>query len=67
MKRQGFTLVEMLIALTIFGMLTAAGGTLLSVTARTQRLRRLLGESGKSASLRLAEPIWPRPRPAGPA
>ena len=32
----GFTLVEMLIALAIFGMLTAAGVALLGVTARTQ-------------------------------
>lgn len=31
----GFTLVEMLIALAIFGMITAAGVALLSVTART--------------------------------
>lgn len=36
MKERGFTLVEMLIALAIFGMLTAAGVALLSVTARTQ-------------------------------
>lgn len=36
MRQSGFTLVEMLIALTIFGMLTAAGVTLLSVSLRTQ-------------------------------
>ena len=33
MREKGFTLVEMLIALAIFGMLTAAGVALLSVTA----------------------------------
>lgn len=49
MKRPaGFTLVEMLIALSIFGMLTAAGVTLLSVTARTQATSdRLLAEVGE--------------------
>jgi general secretion pathway protein J len=36
MKARGFTLVEMLIALAIFGMITAAGVALLSVTARTE-------------------------------
>jgi general secretion pathway protein J len=47
-KRNGFTLVEMLIALSIFGMLTAAGVALLSVTARTQETsERLLGEVGE--------------------
>ena len=44
-RTAGFTLVEMLIALSIFGMLTAAGVTLLSVTARTQQTSdRLLGQ-----------------------
>jgi general secretion pathway protein J len=44
----GFTLVEMLIALSIFGMLTAAGVTLLSVTARTQATAdRLLARVGE--------------------
>ena len=49
MKRPaGFTLVEMLIALSIFGMLTAAGVTLLNVTARTQATsERLLAEVGE--------------------
>ena len=32
----GFTLIEMLIALVIFGMITAAGVTLLTLTVRTQ-------------------------------
>lgn len=36
MNRNGFTLVEMLIALVIFGMLAAAGVALLSVSLRTQ-------------------------------
>ena len=41
----GFTLVEMLIALGIFGMLTAAGVALLGVTARTQETsERLLAD-----------------------
>ena len=44
----GFTLVEMLIALAIFGMLTAAGVTLLTLTARTQQTSdRLLAELGE--------------------
>ncbi len=44
----GFTLVEMLIALAIFGMLTAAGVALLSVSARTQETAdRLLDETGE--------------------
>jgi general secretion pathway protein J len=44
----GFTLVEMLIALSIFGMLTAAGVALLGVTARTQETSdRLLAEVGE--------------------
>ena len=48
MKRAGFTLVEMLIALTIFGMLTAAGVALLTLTVRTQETsERLLGEVGE--------------------
>lgn len=48
MKRNGFTLVEMLIALAIFGMLTAAAVTLLGVTVRTQETsERLLGELGE--------------------
>ncbi len=47
MKPNGFTLVEMLIALAIFGMLTAAGVTLLTLTVRTQETSaRLLDELG---------------------
>jgi general secretion pathway protein J len=47
MRKSGFTLVEMLIALTIFGMLTAAGVALLTLTVRTQETsERLLGEVG---------------------
>lgn len=46
-RRAGFTLVEMLIALAIFGMLTAAGVALLSMSARTQETSdRLLAEVG---------------------
>jgi general secretion pathway protein J len=45
--RQGFTLVEMLIALAIFGMITAAGVALLSLTVRTQESsERLLDSLG---------------------
>jgi general secretion pathway protein J len=48
MRSNGFTLVEMLIALSIFGMLTAAGVALLTVTARTQETsQRLLDEVGE--------------------
>lgn len=44
----GFTLVEMLVALAIFGMITAAGVALLSVSARTQETSdRLLAELGE--------------------
>lgn len=44
----GFTLVEMLIALTIFGMITAAGVALLTLTVRTQATSaRLLAEVGE--------------------
>ena len=51
-KAMGFTLVEMLIALTIFAMLTAAGVALLSVTARTlQTADRLLAELGELRSV----------------
>lgn len=47
-REHGFTLVEMLIALSIFGMLTAAGVTLLTLTARTQETSdRLLAELGE--------------------
>ena len=77
-KEQGFTLVEMLIALTIFGMLTAAGVALLTLTVRTQETsERLLDELGAvrrtgallNADLALAAPRLHRdgdglPRPA---
>lgn len=47
-SERGFSLVEMLIALAIFGMITAAGVTLLTVTARTQETSdRLLAELGE--------------------
>ena len=52
MRRNGFTLVEMLIALSIFGMLTAAGVALLGVSARTQETSdRLLAEVGETRRL----------------
>ena len=52
MRTRGFTLVEMLIALTIFGMLTAAGVTLLTLTIRTQETsERLLGQLGEVRAL----------------
>jgi general secretion pathway protein J len=66
MKRNGFTLVEMLIALAIFGMLTAAGVTLLSVTARTQetsdRLLAELGEVRRTSALLTADLAQAAPR-----
>jgi len=78
MKRDGFTLVEMLIALTIFGMLTAAGVALLSLIVRTQATsERLLDEVGElrrlgalltadlgQAAPRLSRDRDGRPRPA---
>ena len=43
----GFTLIEMLIALVIFGMITAAGVTLLTLTVRTQEMsERVLDKVG---------------------
>ena len=63
----GFTLVEMLIALSIFGMLTAAGVTLLNVTARTQetsdRLLAEVGEVRRVGSLMTADFAQAAPRP----
>ena len=70
MRRNGFTLVEMLIALTIFGMLTAAGVTLLSVTVRTQETsERLLGRArrGAAAPAPCSTPISARRRRASAA
>jgi general secretion pathway protein J len=47
-SESGFTLVEMLIALAIFGMITAAGVALLGVAARTQQTSdRLVDEVGQ--------------------
>jgi len=64
---QGFTLVEMLIALSIFGMLTAAAVTLLTVTARTQetsdRLLAELGEIRRLGALLTADLALAAPRP----
>jgi general secretion pathway protein J len=77
-SRSGFTLVEMLIALTIFGMLTAAGVALLTLTVRTQETsERLLAQVGElrragalltadlgQAAPRLSRDRDGRPRPA---
>ena len=77
-RDDGFTLVEMLIALTIFGMLTAAGVALLTLTVRTQATsERLLGEVGElrragallaadlgQAAPRMSRDRDGRPRPA---
>jgi general secretion pathway protein J len=77
-RRRGFTLVEMLIALAIFGMITAAGVALLTLTVRTQETsERLLDSVGAlrrtgallAADLALAAPRLHRdgdgrPRPA---
>lgn len=43
--KNGFTLIEMLIALTIFGMITTAGVALLTMTVRTQATSERLLES----------------------
>src|SRR5205085_250131 len=64
--RNGFTLVEMLIALVIFGMLTAAGVTLLSLTVRTQetsdRLLDTLGTLRRTGALLNADLAQAAPR-----
>ena len=66
MRRAGFTLVEMLIALTIFGMLTAAGVALLTLTVRTQetsgRLLAEVGEMRRLATLMTADLAQAAPR-----
>jgi general secretion pathway protein J len=65
-RPSGFTLVEMLIALSIFGMLTAAGVALLGVTARTQetsdRLLAELGEIQRTGALLNADLAQATPR-----
>ncbi len=75
---RGFTLVEMLIALAIFGMITAAGVTLLTLTVRTRDsadrqlesvadLRRtdaLLTADLAQAAPRIRRDAEGRPRPA---
>lgn len=66
--RRGFTLVEMLIALLIFGMLTAAGVALLTLTVRTQqtsdRLLDEVGELRRLGALMTADLAQAAPRPA---
>jgi general secretion pathway protein J len=65
-RTPGFTLVEMLIALSIFGMITAAGVTLLGLTALTQetsdRLLAELGEIRRVGSLLTADLAQATPR-----
>ena len=64
--RNGFTLVEMLIALAIFGMLTAAGVALLNISVRTQatsdRLLAEVGEIRRIGSLLTADLAQATPR-----
>ena len=62
----GFTLIEMLIALAIFGMITAAGVALLSLTVRTQetsaRLLDSLGAVRRTGALMTADLAQAAPR-----
>jgi general secretion pathway protein J len=63
---RGFTLIEMLIALVIFGMITAAGVTLLTLTVRTQetseRLLDTLGAMRRTGALLNADLALAAPR-----
>jgi general secretion pathway protein J len=62
----GFTLIEMLIALAIFGMITAAGVALLGLTVRTQetsaRLLDSLGAVRRTGALMTADLSQAAPR-----
>lgn len=66
MRANGFTLVELLVALLIFGMLTAAGVSLLSVSVRAQESvdARLgaLGNLRKASALVAADLAQAAPR-----
>ena len=66
MRREGFTLVEMLIALAIFGMITAAGVALLTLTVRTQetseRLLDAIGAVRRTGALLTADLSQAAPR-----
>jgi general secretion pathway protein J len=66
-RPSGFTLVEMLIALTIFGMLTAGGVALLSFSVTSQEMteRQLatLGSIRRAGSLLTADLAQAAPRP----
>jgi general secretion pathway protein J len=66
-KQAGFTLVEMLIALTIFGMLTAGGVALLSFSVTSQEMteRQLatLSSIRRAGSLLTADLAQAAPRP----
>jgi general secretion pathway protein J len=65
-SEHGFTLVEMLIALVIFGMITAAGVTLLTLTVRTQetseRVLDSLGAIRRTGALLNADLAQAAPR-----
>lgn len=62
----GFTLIEMLISLIIFGMITAAGVTLLTLTVRTQesadRIIENLGAVRRTSALLNADLAQAAPR-----
>lgn len=65
-REAGFTLIEMLIALLIFGMITAAGVTLLTLTVRTQeaseRVLDSLGALRRTGALLNADMALAAPR-----
>lgn len=65
-NEHGFTLIEMLIALAIFGMITAAGVALLTLTVRTQetsdRLLDALGTVRRTGALLTADLAQAAPR-----
>jgi general secretion pathway protein J len=67
LRSAGFTLVEMLIALTIFGMLTAGGVALLSFSVTSQEMteRQLatLGSIRRAGALLTADLAQAAPRP----
>jgi general secretion pathway protein J len=67
LRQQGFTLVEMLIALTIFGMITAGGVALLSFSVTSQEMtdRQLetLGSIRRAGALLTADLAQATPRP----
>lgn len=66
-RELGFTLIEMMIALMIFGMITAAGVALLTMTVRTQatsdRLLEALAAERRTNALLIADLGQAAPRP----